>query len=158
TAPGNGWDVFFGYGRVNVWKALLAVANGGIATDRTDEFPSLSGRVKNDAATTWYGFKMHSPVHEATIWLGNMRLTDTGFGAGPVPLNLTAYAGVPTNPVRSIVPLGNGAGGEYVATFSVTRADLVQGGTLRLRRPGEGAGVAAFYTLDLSNLGNLRNG
>ncbi|HID62643.1 MAG TPA: hypothetical protein EYP49_07915, partial [Anaerolineae bacterium] len=98
-SPGNDRDDAFGHGRINVWKAILAVANRGLARESHDvnpqgyatDFPSLPTITDED--TLWYGFKIHSPVHEATVWLDGVRLTDAGSTAPGAP-NITAYAGV----------------------------------------------------------------
>ncbi len=38
-APANGFDPVFGHGRINVWKALLAVANDGLSNHQPSAFP-----------------------------------------------------------------------------------------------------------------------
>lgn len=37
AAPGDGPDSWFGFGRVSAWKAALAVANGGLASARSED-------------------------------------------------------------------------------------------------------------------------
>ncbi len=97
---GNGPDNNFGYGRINAWKAVLSVANGGIATqhgrtarpDGTDsQFQSLN--LFDDAATSWYGFEIISSERQATVWIDGTQLADAGATA-PVTTNIIAYKGV----------------------------------------------------------------
>ncbi|HVE82525.1 MAG TPA: S8 family serine peptidase, partial [Myxococcales bacterium] len=173
--PGEAPDQAFGYGRVNAWKALLSVANGGLAREshqvggggRPVQFPSVT--TLTDADTRWYGFKVYGPVIGATVWLDGVQLQDPG-AAAPGNGSITAYAGVRADrivqlgidmnndgvldedPTRGIVPMGN-EGGLYAATFSVERADLLGPGgkprTLSLRKPGQTAADAPFFTLSL---------
>jgi hypothetical protein len=183
--PGEAPDAVFGYGRVSAWKALLSVANGGLAREshrvdargRPIQFPSVP--TLRDADTHWYGFKLYTPVLGATVWLDGTQLQDRG-AAAPGNGNVVAYAGVrddrivllgidanddgvlDEDPMRGIVPIGNeGGGGRYVATFSVERADLLGGGgrprTLALRKPGQTAADAPFFTLAL-DLTAMREG
>jgi hypothetical protein len=96
-APGNGFDLHFGNGRVNIWKALLALVNRGIASEShaaagrspAANFPSLA--TITEEKTRWYGFKIHSPLHGATVWIDGVQVTDAGSTA---PGGVNAYAGV----------------------------------------------------------------
>ncbi|MFQ5793539.1 MAG: GEVED domain-containing protein [Candidatus Bipolaricaulia bacterium] len=182
--PGNGRDDAFGHGRINVWKAILSVVNRGIAAEShragsrspSTNFPSLA--TITDANTQWYGFKIHSPVLNATVWLDGVQLTDGGSTAPPGGGIITAYAGVRSDraillgidddndgtldedPTSSIIPVGN-SGGEYIITFSIERSDLVDADgelkTLSLRRPGQGVDDAPFSNLRL-DLQKMRDG
>jgi hypothetical protein len=170
---GNGFDNYFGHGRINAWKAVLSVLNRGIAAEShaagshtpAANFPSLS--TIDDANTRWYGFKIHSPIHDATVWIDGVRVVDTSSTAPGA--NIEAYAGVRTDrailigvddnhdrmldedPVSGIVPLGSQS--DFLATFSIERADLAPVGqrarVLTLRRPGQTAGDDPFFTLEL---------
>jgi hypothetical protein len=164
--PGNGGDHRFGFGRLNAWKATLAAVNGGLAVE---SHPAGAGFATlpriDDAATRWYGFKIHSPHHGSTIWIDGVQVTDAGSTA---PGGITAYAGVRTDevmrigvpnedPMSGIVPVGSAS--NYIATFSIERGDLLAGSprTLSLRRAGQTAADAPFYNLEL-NLSKLRAG
>ena len=169
----DGRDEFFGHGRINVWKALLAVANGGTATDVRAAFPSLrTAAINND---TWYGFVLQGPVYDASIWIDGTRLQDPmalrpAGNAGALTRDLNLYKGIPSNqviqrgidvnadgvpdedPTSDVVPVGV-TRGEYLATFSIQRRDLTNCRTppctLSLRRPGQTAADAPFFNLRL---------
>ena len=169
-APGNGPDVFFGHGRINCWKAVLSVVNGGLAAEShtNGRFGSLT-RIQ-DPDTDWYGFKIHSPVHEATVWLDGAQLIDPGTTAPQSP-SIVAYAGVRSDrtiligidddsdgildedPTSGVVPVGN-RDGEYLMTFSIEGPDLRNAERLELRTPD---GVS-FYTLDVRDTPAMRRG
>ncbi|HZN95178.1 MAG TPA: S8 family serine peptidase, partial [Myxococcales bacterium] len=182
--PGEAADPAFGHGRVSAWKALLSVANGGLAREshvlnaggRAGQFPSVP--TLGEAETRWYGFKIYAPVMGATVWIDGVQVRDPG-AAAPGNGDVTAYAGIRADrtirlgidanndgvldedPTRGIVPLGN-EGGLYAATFSVERADLAGAGagrprTLGLRRPGQTSADAPFFTLAL-DLAAMREG
>ena len=178
--PADGFDVVFGHGRINAWKAMLAVANGGPdpwPQARAQEFPNLRPATVNNA--TWYGFVVVSPVYDATLWIDGAQVKDPVAvqpdGGGALTGALSAYKGVESgrviqrgidldgdrvpdeDPTSDVVPVGV-ARGEYVATFSAQRQDLVAGCpasaagqpcTLSLRRPGETAADAPFWSLRL---------
>ncbi|MBN1766622.1 MAG: S8/S53 family peptidase [Sedimentisphaerales bacterium] len=151
--PGDGVDPYFGHGRINVWKAILSVANGGLATDRSVEFPSLDDdntdgdgeRIIDESETTWYGFKIITSVKGASVWINGVQLKETaailpdgnGAGAGVVTDEINAYAGVRSDqavrmgipkedPTSGVIPVGNYKG-EYIITFSITRDELLIG-------------------------------
>ncbi|UCF05202.1 MAG: S8 family peptidase [bacterium] len=170
---GNGLDEAFGHGRINAWKAMLAVANDGISKQpgRTSAaFPSLS--ILPDADTEWYGFEIITSVKGATVWIDGIKQTDAGATIPNTP-DATAYKGViqdrvvyrgidinsdgnpDEDPTSGIVPIGND-GGEYYATFSIERGDIA-GKTLSLRRPGETEDDPPFYNLRLE-LDKMREG
>lgn len=185
--PANGRDLAFGHGRINVWKALLAVANGGIDRRRSavgaGGFPSLASvAVTGD---TWFGFSVQSPVHDTTLWLDGQPIQDPQAvrPTGDAPSRmLTSYKGVEStrviqrgidpdgdgvpdeDPTSGIVPVGTVAG-EYITTFSVPRRDLTCADnagngrpcTLSLRRPGETADDLPFFNLRLE-LEMMRDG
>lgn len=88
-APGNN----LGYGRINVWRAMLTAINGGLAAGGTDQtaaagalrFPTL-GQV-NAANTAWYGlmFRLQSNhlnvagrFRDATVWLDTSPFNEAG--------------------------------------------------------------------------------
>lgn len=172
--PANGRDDFFGSGRINVWKALLAVANGGTATNKATEFPSLRGAVTPDDQT-WFGFAIQSPVFNATLWIDDKQVQDpqpvqsTG-NAGGLTDKLSAYKGVESariiqrgidvngdgvpdeDPTSDVVPVGVPRG-EFIATFSIQRGDLrtcaKEPCTLSLRRPKQTVDDAPFWNLRL---------
>jgi uncharacterized repeat protein (TIGR01451 family) len=170
-APGNGFDLHFGNGRVNIWKAMLALVNRGVASEShaavgrspATNFPSLATIAEEK--TRWYGFKMHSPLHGATVWIDGVQVTDAGSTA---PGGVNAYAGVRNDrtiligvdpdgdgrldedPTSGVVPIGGKS--EFLITFSIERGDLVKAGgrrTLSLRRPGQLIADAPFYNLEL---------
>ena len=168
----NSPDNAFGWGRINAWKAILSVANQGLAMEgRTDTTPrdgmDDTFRSLNLVANpTWYGFEIRTSVRGATVWIGNNQLTDAGM-PGPVPgtPNITAYAGVKpsfsqqNNPARTTngmdlgtVPIGNN-GGEFITKFSVTRDELVNNDgsarVLSLRMPGQTVNDAPYFNLEL---------
>ena len=175
--PANGFDIAFGHGRINVWKALLTVANGGIdrpSTATSEDFPSLPTVTLAD--DSWLGFSIQSPIHDATLWLDGEQIVDPQpvqpTGGAPSTL-LTAYKGVAStrviqrgldvdgdgipdeDPTSGIVPVGTAAG-EFIATFSAQLGDLICGDdassrpcTLSLRRPGETAEDLPFFSLRL---------
>jgi uncharacterized repeat protein (TIGR01451 family) len=166
--PGDGRDDFFGSGRVNLWKAILSTANGGVAGEShpglAATFPSL--RAVADTDTRWYGFKIHSPMRGATVWIDGVRVNDASSTA---PGGINAYAGVRSDrvirigvdgedPTSGVVPLGSRS--EFLATFSIERSDLLKANGLRilsLRRPGQGPDDAPFFNLEL-NLSAMRRG
>ncbi len=173
--PGDGWDLFFGHGRISAWKALLSVANGGLATDRSAVFPSLDddagdgdgARIISDAETTWYGFRIITSVIGATVWIDGQQLQDNGATAPNNPA-ITAYKGVLSDqvislgipnedPTSGVVPAGNNEG-EYVMTFSIERRDLLEAlgtpRTLSLRQPGQNQ---PYYNLKME-LQKMRDG
>jgi hypothetical protein len=45
----------FGHGRLNAWKALLSVANRGVANPKGPHFSQLAALVKTELQTGWYG-------------------------------------------------------------------------------------------------------
>ncbi|MGD2116103.1 MAG: S8 family serine peptidase, partial [Acidobacteriota bacterium] len=185
--PADGPDLYFGHGRINAWKALLAVANrglaplprGGLPPEKLDgegaaRFPSLRPASVGD--DTWYGFAVQSPVFDAGVWIDGRRVRDATAvqptGGGGTTGQLSAYKGVASSrviqrgidvdgdgipdedPTSGIVPVGVHRG-EFIATFSIQRSDLTGCGdgdapcTLSLRRPGEGADAAPFFSLRL---------
>ena len=169
--PGDGSDNTFGHGRINAWKATLSAVNGGVAEE---SHPAGSGfgslTRKNEANTKWYGFKIHSPIRRATVWVDGVQVTDAGATA---PGGITAYAGVSTNtimqigvkddadaildedPTTGIVPAGSQS--NYIATFSIERSDLVKAGgnkVLTVRIPGWND---PYLNLEL-NLKEMRKG
>jgi len=167
--PGNGpWDQYFGHGRINAWKAMLSVANRGVAD--ASGFPSLSALERRDAETEWYGFEITTSVKGATVWIDGAQVLETdailpdpsGFSFSTTTA-LNAYAGVTSDhPVRmgvdgedptlGIVPIGNG-GSQFTTTFSITRDALIRGdgrpAVLSLRLPGEDGADPAFFSLRL---------
>ena len=167
--PGNGNDAYFGQGRINVWKAILAVVNRGVAAESHTNvgatFPSLSSI--NEANTKWYGFKIHTPLDGSTVWIDGVQVTDASTTAPGGTIN--AYAGVrmdrtirvgiiSEDPTSGIVPLGSQS--DFLLTFSIERSDLVKGGgnrVLQLRRPGQGADDAPYFNLELK-LQPMRDG
>lgn len=167
--PGNTRDNYFGHGRVNVWKAILAVVNRGVATESHTslgtDFPSLTA--VGEADTRWYGFKIHTPLRNTTAWLDGVQIADASSTA---PGNdIRAYAGVATDrtirigvknedPTSGIVPVGSTS--DFLLTFSIERSDLIKAGgkkSLQLRRPGQTAADAPFFLLEL-DLAKMRQG
>lgn len=165
--PGNGPDIYFGHGRINAWKAILAVINRGIAAEShknaATAFPGLA--TIDEANTKWYGLKVHAPIRGSTLWIDGVQVTDAGSTA---PGGVNAYAGVRTDrtirigvkgedPTSGVVPLGNES--DFLITVSVERADLygAKPKTLQLRRPGGTASDAPFFVLEL-NLQDMRDG
>jgi len=100
---GNGPDIEFGHGRINVWKAMLSVLNRGISAQhgrttvntpngqRDSVFQSLPHI--GDAATEWYGFEIITSERQATVWIDGTQLADAG-ATVPITTNFTAYKGV----------------------------------------------------------------
>ncbi|MGB2984156.1 MAG: PKD domain-containing protein [Candidatus Bipolaricaulia bacterium] len=81
--PGDGFDVVFGHGRINCWKAVLSTVNGGLADEshpiygwlfRIGWFRSLD-RV-SETETKWYGFKVITSVLGATAWINGKQLLE----------------------------------------------------------------------------------
>ena len=105
TAPrvnndaGDGPDNNFGYGRINAWKATLAMANNGLSAQhgRTDQagmdsvFTSLA--LLDDEDTDWYGFEIVTPVPLSTVWIDGVKLSDAGSNTPQGP-DIKAYKGV----------------------------------------------------------------
>jgi hypothetical protein len=88
-------DDNLGHGRVNFWKAVLATANGGLSVegrtaqaDGTDSyFKDLL--LKNEAATSWYGFEVRTGLQNTVLWfrntLGNYsKVQDAGQSRPPI--------------------------------------------------------------------------
>lgn len=165
--PGNGPDIYFGHGRINVWKAILAVINRGIAAEShknaATAFPALT--TIDEPNTKWYGLKVHAPIRGSTLWIDGVQVTDAGSSA---PGGVNAYAGVRTDrtirigvpgedPTSGVVPMGSES--DFLITVSVERADLyaAKPKTLQLRRPGQTAGDAPFFVLELK-LQDMRDG
>ncbi|MFC1588511.1 hypothetical protein ACFL54_09380, partial [Planctomycetota bacterium] len=51
-----------GHGRINVWKALLSAANGGVAIENSNgnwNIDSTPSKKINHTKTRWYGFKIY---------------------------------------------------------------------------------------------------
>jgi hypothetical protein len=166
--PANGYDIQFGHGRINVWKALLAVANGGTASDRSGPFPATHRASIGD--DTWFGFSIRSPVRGATLWLDGRQLKDSGQTQVTGKTELSAAKGVDSSrviqrgidvngdgipdedPTSGVVPVGVDRG-EYIATFSIQKRDLERCDnrpcTLSLRRPDDGVDKAPFWSLRL---------
>jgi hypothetical protein len=143
---GNGPDNKFGWGRINAWKAMLAVSNGGISREGRsdannpgfdDQFTSLPLILPEDAL--WYGFKITTGVCTATVWIDGNQLEDAGASIPKTP-QITTYRGVRpyddgtgrgtriqgTVPVGTQVdPNGNPLEGAFVTVFSIERTDLV---------------------------------
>ncbi len=84
--PGDGWDPYFGFGRINAWKAILAVLNGGLpGVPGTAWKGRITGPIP-DKAGLWYGFEIRTKVQDATIWIhdGKQRYQcDTTHGSLP---------------------------------------------------------------------------
>ncbi len=176
-------DPEFGNGRINVWKALLSVANGGLAKESPVYIPdSLRERLIDHEDTDWYGFRIITSVFGATVWLNDDQLLEArDTQPNPFPSagktqasskQITAYRGVRSDqimrtgvpgedPTSGVVPVGN-SGGEYVMTFSIEQDDLVRDpmSTLSLRRPDETAEDAPFFQLavDKKSLELMRSG
>ena len=160
-----GWDQYFGHGRINVWKALLAVVNGG-----------LSSAVQNPE---WYGFEVRATLSEllfepmidlyeehfrsAQLYIDNHALTDAE-NYGIPSSNLTLFKRVPSaefnhNP---IVPIPNTEGkySDFLCTFSATRDEWAGGSPwkkLQLRRAGVTASDPAFFEMPL-RIAEMKNG
>ena len=152
---GNGPDDTFGHGRVNAWKAFLSVANGGIATQHgrsdlhgateqdppdgfADAFPQVA--LKDDGATSWYGFEISTSVPGVSVWINGVKLVNLAtLGADGMPdlpndttpddtmpfaPEIRAYQGVrsDTRIERGIHVAGDGFSGDNV---SGTRPGLV---------------------------------
>jgi hypothetical protein len=94
-----------GHGRINAWRALLAVANGGVATlapaDRFGHLTLAANRVKDDSRTTWYGFEIRTKVRDAEVLLtpnpleDGVPIVDDGNPWSPTTGGrVTAYRGV----------------------------------------------------------------
>lgn len=116
---GNGPDTLFGNGRLNLWKAMLSVANEGLArqparpdadtNNRDDRFTNLP--LINDANTRWYGFEIYTAEPHAEVWIDGEKLTDANATTPNAP-DITAYAGVKThvpNLVRGVHIRGDGS-------------------------------------------------
>lgn len=161
TAP-NKW---VGHGRISIWKALLAIANGGIAfwdANYANVFGALgAGNVKNDANTIWYGFRIHTKEQNATPWLhgsltttqiqdaGNTQLIGNVGGNPGLPLgDALTYKGVQreANCPWSL-PFGFTHMGaikkDFLALFTIKRENLQDPGggfqTLQWRKRGDNA-------------------
>ena len=163
--PNDGLDPLFGHGRINVWKALLGVANGGLASSKPG-FSSLKEIA--ESATAWYGFKIRTNQLGATIWLDGEQLVDKG-ASSPSGPSISAYEGVQPHietfrkgdrdlPLldRGTVPVGTERG-EFVTTFSIRREDLASRKNLSLRLPGQTASDPAYFNLPLDIL-SMRSG
>lgn len=166
--PGNGNDLYFGHGRVNAWKAILGLVNRGLPAESQPnlaaQFPTL--RAVDEASTRWYGFKIHAPIHGATVWIDGVQVTDADSSA---PGGINAYAGVRMDrtirvgipnedPTSGMVPLGSNS--NFLITFSMERDDLIKPGgprVLQLRRPGQTADDPPFFNLAL-HLQRMRDG
>ena len=151
--PGNRHDDWFGWGRINVWKAVLSALNGGLAPEShivhgPDQKPTYFDTLVSvtdeptavNEGTRWYGFKIITSVRGATVWIDGRQLVDPGANApdavpGGPQGEINAYAGVRSDrviligvlnedPTSGIVPVGNNEG-EYIITFSIERRDLV---------------------------------
>ena len=164
-----------GFGRINVWKAILAVANDGVAAEsipQTNNPFATLGNGLDDANTIWYGFEIRSNVQNATVWINTgvtpNKVTDVSAGLpaykAPVAAgDIVAYKGLrngdgPKVPRGVTVDVdGKATNGVFYTTFSIQRSYLV-GGVLELRDPGAGSTTQPFYSLDLSNLPNMRSG
>jgi hypothetical protein len=141
TRP-NQW---VGHGRINVWKAILAVVNRGIASWNdacASEFGALGeDNFKDDAHTEWYGFRVHlgEKNQNATGWLrttlgGLTRIEDTGnkqkLGSDVELRYPTAYKGVqrdaddPWSLPFGYTKIGGTHSRDFLALFSIKRADL----------------------------------
>lgn len=143
--PGNENDDFFGYGRINAWKAMLSAVNAGLAKETherdKDHFKSLA--LLTDAQTDWYGFTIMSPVKGATVWLDGRQLKVKGADmpdpqTGAKTKEITAYKGVVSreviqrgidddndkildeDPTSGVVPVGTKEG-EYLIAVSIQR-------------------------------------
>ncbi|MGH8479017.1 MAG: S8/S53 family peptidase [Gammaproteobacteria bacterium] len=92
--PANGYDIAYGHGRINVWKALLAVANRGLAAAQAVDFPNARAAIPGD--DTWYGFIIQSPIHGATVWINGQQVQDAPLPVLPVQPNPAGPAGTLT--------------------------------------------------------------
>ncbi len=147
-------DDRFGWGRINAWKAMLAVVNKGLASEgrtagddgKDSIFRSLR-LIPEGPKTLWYGIKIRTSVKGATVWIDGKQLADDSRQtpdpeakppAGkpwPKTAPIKAYKGVRTRMAldatgtalamdKGTVPVGN-EGGEYLIAFSITRDELV---------------------------------
>ncbi len=100
TPPRNN-DV--GWGRINAWKALLAVANNGFALNKdsggVDYFPQVSTLPARNgmtpAQTRWYGFVVRTNVKNAQLWANGAQLLDVGNTNSPTGnTQILAHKGV----------------------------------------------------------------
>jgi hypothetical protein len=157
---GNGGlnDNRFGWGRINAWKAILAVVNNGISAEgrlalangNDNIFQTLP--LVDENSTEWYGFEIITANHGATVWLNGTQLADAASRTpdpaqvnGAVTSNITAYKGILSDSVilRGIDDDGDGildedptsgivpvgnSAGEYYMTFSIQKSDLIDGG------------------------------
>ncbi len=160
-----GYDASFGHGRINVWKALLATANGGTAAEI--------------ASPSWHGFEIRTSLSapapalsdavqgtftEAQIYVNDFLLQD-GFNPnapGPGPsLNRVVPERVSGGRLLIPTPYETLTSGDLVTTFTVS-ADVLAGTgssipVLQLRQKGKPAGSVPLMELPV-NLQRLRSG
>ncbi|MCG8408388.1 MAG: S8/S53 family peptidase [Phycisphaerales bacterium] len=97
---GNGGvsDNNFGFGRLNMWKAALSVANQGLSTQHGrpnsgNDTTFTNIPVITEADTKWYGFEIVTSERHASVWIDGTQLADAGATIPNAP-NITAYKGI----------------------------------------------------------------
>jgi GT2 family glycosyltransferase len=66
-----------GRGRVNFWTAALSAANGGLSTEGRAALPNGNDNffqflpLRDEAATTWYGFDVRTSANNLVLWYRN---------------------------------------------------------------------------------------
>lgn len=126
----SGPDDLYGNGRINVWKALLAVANGGLST-----------KISNP---DWYGFEIRSSVkaptsglstalaegyNQAQIYIDDVPLNDDGNTNTPGGSGIKFNKRVPPKRGPSgelLIPIPNyiAENAQFLSTFSITNDEL----------------------------------
>jgi hypothetical protein len=166
-------DKFFGYGRINAWKAMLAVANNGIATKKYSngievfkDVPKISHK-----DTRWYGFiirVMNENYKNAIVYLDDKPLEDdTNLPEREGIENnklITAYLAYPKEVIYKrgdvevkqkgvipVIPSEEMPSVFYQAVFSISREELAKATELRLKKPGA---EGFFYRLPLDRILN----
>jgi hypothetical protein len=149
-----GHDKYYGHGRINVWKALLAVANGGT----------------NITNPNWYGFEIRGASQtsdnnitgileernkSARIYIDNTLLSDADNTTVP-DASISLYKRVPPTGVtdfENIIPIPNFREKTFLSTFSITRDELVgndnQLKRLQLRPKGKSNRSTPFFEISL---------
>ncbi|MBN1995963.1 IPT/TIG domain-containing protein [candidate division KSB1 bacterium] len=166
------YDPTFGNGRINVWKALLATANGGLAS--TIDKPE------------WYGFDVRASVVASTdeqrrlyidsfgsaqIFVNDKPLSDTGNKSMPFEA-LSLFKRVPpprypeppsNDPVNLMTPAPyvEHVISEFCCHFSVTTDEILSGTKkikkLQLRKAGQNSTVKPFFEMPLV-VDRMKNG
>ncbi len=163
----SGPDDLFGNGRINVWKALLTVVNGGL--DLSDpEWYGFEIRAAVDAPSPELTNQLVESFKFAQVYIDDIPLTDAGNTAMPVKeIKLFKRVPPPTGTVQNtatpLIPTPNSTTGDsqFLSTFSITRNEIAGSGSdfkkLQLRQGGKAAGSPPFFEmpLDLAHLQDL---